>query len=47
VHTLSLEKLLGEKKVLLDEKEQDLDLWDSVLAEAHAQSLNPGTIEKS
>jgi hypothetical protein len=26
VHTLNLEKMLGEKKVLLDEKEQDLDL---------------------
>jgi hypothetical protein len=40
-HTLGLYKLLGEKKVLLDEKEQDLELQEAALAEAQAQGLNP------
>jgi hypothetical protein len=33
-HSLSLDKILGEKKVKLDGRERDLDLRESVLAEA-------------
>jgi hypothetical protein len=35
-HTLGIDKMLGEKKVLLDE-EWDLMLWEA----AQAQGLNP------
>jgi hypothetical protein len=40
-HTLSLDKMLGEKKVLLDGKEQNLTLHEAALMEAQAQGLNP------
>jgi hypothetical protein len=33
-HTLVLDKMLGEKKALLDEKEWDLILWEAALTEA-------------
>jgi hypothetical protein len=33
--------MLGEKKVLLDEKEKDLALRVAALAEAQTQGLNP------
>jgi predicted membrane GTPase involved in stress response len=33
-HTLVLDKMLGEKKALLDEKEWDLTLWEAALTEA-------------
>jgi hypothetical protein len=39
-HTLGLDKMLGEKKVLLDKKEQDLALHEAALMEAHARVLN-------
>jgi hypothetical protein len=39
-HTIGLDKMLGEKKVPLYEKERGLALWESALAEAQAQGLN-------
>jgi hypothetical protein len=39
--SLSLDKMLGEKKVELDGRERDLDLRDPVLVEAQSWGLNP------
>jgi hypothetical protein len=39
-HTISLDKMLGEKKVPLYEKERGLALRESALTEAQAQGLN-------
>jgi hypothetical protein len=39
-HALSLDKLLGEKKVLLDEREWNLELREAALAELYTQGLN-------
>jgi hypothetical protein len=33
-HSLGLDKMLGEKKVQLNERERDLDLHEAVLVEA-------------
>jgi hypothetical protein len=35
-HSLNLDKMLGEKKVQLDERERDLDLHEAVLVEAQS-----------
>jgi hypothetical protein len=35
-HSLNLDKMLGEKKVQLDERERDLDLCEAVLVEAQS-----------
>jgi hypothetical protein len=40
-HVLILNKMLGEKRVELDERERDLELRTVALAEAQAQGLNP------
>jgi hypothetical protein len=40
-HSLSLNKMLGEKKVKLDGREWDLSLHEAALAEARSQGLNP------
>jgi hypothetical protein len=40
-HSLDLDKMLGEKKVLLDGRERNLSLREAVLAEAHTWGLNP------
>jgi hypothetical protein len=40
-HTLRLDKMLGENKVLLNKKEQDLALREAKLMEAQARGLNP------
>jgi hypothetical protein len=40
-HSLSLDKMLGEKKVELDGREQDLELHEAEMAEAQTQGLNP------
>jgi hypothetical protein len=40
-NSLGLDKMLGEKKVQLDEREQDLDLHEVALVEAQSWGLNP------
>jgi hypothetical protein len=40
-HSLSLDKMLGEKKVELDGREWDLNLREAVLAEEQFWGLNP------
>jgi hypothetical protein len=40
-HSLGLDKILGEKKVKLDGREQDLELREVALVEAQTQGLNP------
>jgi hypothetical protein len=40
-HSLGLDKLLGVKKVHLDERERDLDLCEAPLVEAQSRGLNP------
>jgi hypothetical protein len=40
-HSLSLDKLLGEKKVEIDGREQDLELREAALAEAQTRGLQP------
>jgi hypothetical protein len=40
-NSLDLDKMLGEKKVQLDEREQDLDLHEVALVEAQSWGLNP------
>jgi hypothetical protein len=40
-HSLSLDKMLGEKKVQLNGREWDLDLHEAALVEEHSQGLNP------
>jgi hypothetical protein len=40
-HSLGLDNRLGEKKVLLDGREQDLSLHKATLAEAQTRRLNP------
>jgi hypothetical protein len=40
-HSLGIDKRLGEKKVELDEREQDLSLWEVMQAEAQSGGLNP------
>jgi hypothetical protein len=40
-HTLSLDKMLGENKVLINEKDRDLLLREVALTKAHSQDLNP------
>jgi hypothetical protein len=40
-NTLSLEKMLGEKKVQLNKKERDLTLQEAVLTEPQAWVHNP------
>jgi hypothetical protein len=40
-HTLGLDKMLGEEKVQVNEKEWDLALREAALTEAQAQGLNP------
>jgi hypothetical protein len=39
--SLGLDKMLGEKKVLLDRRERDHSLCEVVLAEVQTQGLNP------
>jgi hypothetical protein len=39
-HTLSLDKMLGGKKVLLNKKERNLDLREPALMEVQGQGLN-------
>jgi hypothetical protein len=39
-HSLSLDKMLGEKKVELDGREHDLDLREAVLVEAQSRGVN-------
>jgi hypothetical protein len=39
-HSLSLDKMLGERKVQLDGREQDLDLREATLVEEQSQGLN-------
>jgi hypothetical protein len=41
---LNLDKMLEEKRVDLDEREQDLELCSTALAEAQARGLNPWDI---
>jgi uncharacterized 2Fe-2S/4Fe-4S cluster protein (DUF4445 family) len=40
MHTLGLDKMMGEKKVKLNGKVQDLDVREAVLAEAQSRDLN-------
>jgi hypothetical protein len=40
-HMLNLDEMLGEKKVLLSEKDRDLEVWEAALVEAQARGLNP------
>jgi hypothetical protein len=40
-HTLSLDKMLEETKVLLEEKKQDLKVWEATLVEVKTRGLNP------
>jgi IMP dehydrogenase/GMP reductase len=40
-HSLNLDKMLGEQKVHLDERDWDLDLREAVMVEAQSQGLNP------
>jgi hypothetical protein len=40
-HSLSLDKMLGEKKVLLDGRERDLSMCEAALVEAQTWGLNP------
>jgi hypothetical protein len=40
-HTLALDKMMGEKRVLLAEKEQDIEVLEAALMEAQARDLNP------
>jgi hypothetical protein len=40
-HSLSLDNMLGEKKIELDGREQDLDLREATLLEAWSQGLDP------
>jgi hypothetical protein len=40
-HGLDLDKMLGEKKVQLDGREQDLDLREAVLVQVQSRDLNP------
>jgi uncharacterized damage-inducible protein DinB len=40
-HSLILDKMLGEKKVKLNGREQDLELRGEALAEVQARGLNP------
>jgi UDP-N-acetylmuramoylalanine-D-glutamate ligase len=40
-HSLGLDKMLGEKKVKLDGREQNLSLREAALVEARSQGLNP------
>jgi hypothetical protein len=40
-HSLGLDKMLGEKKVKLNGREQDLNLLEAALAEAQTRGLNP------
>jgi hypothetical protein len=40
-HTLSLDKMLEETKVLLEEKKQDLKVWEAALVEVKTRGLNP------
>jgi hypothetical protein len=40
-NSLGFDKMLGEKKVQLDGREQDLDLRKAVLVEAQSEGLNP------
>jgi hypothetical protein len=41
MHSLGLDKILGEKKVELNRRERDLDLHGAVLVEAQSRGLNP------
>jgi hypothetical protein len=43
-HSLSLDKLLGEKKVEIDGREQDLELREVALARRRPGDSNPRTI---
>jgi hypothetical protein len=40
-HTLSLDKMLEETKVLLEEKKQDHKVWEAALVEVKTRGLNP------
>jgi hypothetical protein len=40
-HSLSLNKMLGEKKVELNVRERDLEFCEAALAEAQTRGLNP------
>jgi hypothetical protein len=40
-HTLSLDNMLEEKKVLLAEQKRDLKVWETALVEAQSRGLNP------
>jgi hypothetical protein len=40
-HSLSLNKMLGEKKVELNGRERDLSLCEATLVEAQSWGLNP------
>jgi hypothetical protein len=40
-HSLGLDKMLGEKKVQLDGREQDLDMHEAALMEALSRGLHP------
>jgi oligoendopeptidase F len=40
-HSLSLDKMMGKKKVELNKRERDLNLGEAALAEAQTRRLNP------
>jgi hypothetical protein len=40
-HHLNLDKMLGEKNVELNRREQDLDMREVALVEAQSRGLNP------
>jgi hypothetical protein len=40
-YTLSLDKMLGEKMVMLDGKDRDIAFHEAVLMEAQSRGLNP------
>jgi hypothetical protein len=40
-HTLSLDKMLEETKVLREEKKQDHKVWEAALVEVKTRGLNP------
>jgi hypothetical protein len=40
-HSLSLDKMMGKKKVELNKRERDLNLGEAALAEAQTRRFNP------
>jgi hypothetical protein len=46
-HSFGFYKMLGEKKVELDGREQDLSLHEAMLVEAWSHGLNPETTVRS